>query len=303
MTPGDLTRDLGRALRNEASVPAAVATWLLGWQRLSGFSRALLLMKLGRDTRSVISGLDRVLGRDAPALAALLAVADRVGCSVVDAVDALAASIDERARDRAAAHAAATAARKSARAMVLMPLVGTPFLMLGGAPVFDGAGLGFLGISVALMYAGWRWIDRLVPDPPHDVPELLFCDLIACALAGGATPGDACSDVAALFPAVAKTPARRVRLGFTWPEALAMSNVAILRRAGLLLLRQERSGTPVAQELCLLTRSVRDGRRSAFDISLKAAPVRMIWPLVVCSLPAFSALTVVPLVRGIAGSL
>lgn len=303
MTAGDLTRDLAAALRGEASVRGAVASWVARWHQFPGFERAGHLVTLGCPIRSVVSELDRVLGREARALAALLDVADHSGCSAADVIDTLAASIDDREQDLVAGRAAATAARKSARAMVLMPLLGTPVLLLGGMPLTDAVGIGLAAIAIALMYAAWRWIDRLVPEPPDDDPALVLCDLVACALAGGFTPGHACSEIAPLLPRVTAGAARHLRLGFTWPEALVMSKNDILRRAGVLLLRQERSGTPVAQELTLLARGVRRRRRAAFDVIVKAAPVRMIWPLVVCSLPAFCALTLVPLVRGIARSL
>lgn len=295
-------RDLAGALRNELSVAAAVTSWVQRWRGEPGFARAARLVELGCRTRWVVSSLEGVFGLDARVLAALLRTAEETGASAADAVDRLAAALEDGERDRAAGQAAATAARKSARAMVLMPLLGTPLLLLGDVPVTDGTGVGLAAVAVALMYAGSRWVDRLVPRPQDDDAALHFCELVSCALVGGASPGRACSEVAPLVTPTAGA-ARLVRLGFTWPEALAGNSNEILRRAGLLLLRQERSGMSVAQELSLLTRDERSARRAAFDVKVRAAPVRMIWPLVACSLPAFCALTVIPLVRGIAGSM
>ena len=236
-------------------------------------------------------------------LAALLVVAERTGCPAAPSVDALANTIDRRARDRADGQAAATAARNSARAMVLMPVMATPLLLFPGVPLGDATGIGFATIAAALIYAGWRWIERLVPDPPLDDESVQFCELLACALAGGLGPSVACAEIAPLFPRLTSKAGHLVQVGLTWPEALARSAPGAAARAGALLEGMERSGTAAASELATLARERRAARRRAFDVAVRAAPVRMIWPLVACTLPAFCALSVVPLVRGIASSL
>lgn len=303
MTRGDAVRDLAAALRNENNVSAAVATWIERFGHAPSFARVARRLRLDCDAGRAFSGLAGVLGDDARALGALLHIAHRTGCSAAPAVEALAAAIDARARDRAAGQAAATAARNSARAMVLMPLLGLPPLVLAGVSIGDTSGIGFVFIAVGLMYAGWRWIERLIPDPPRDDDGVRFCELLACGLAGGLTPARACAEIAGLFPGLTEPARRLVDLGLTWPDALARSKQEVARRAGALVVRMQRSGTPVAAELTALARARRREVQHAFDIAVKAAPVRMIWPLVACSLPAFCALTVLPLVRGIASSL
>ncbi len=303
MSRGDALRELAAALRNEGSVRRALATWTERFNRLPAAAKTRRKLALGCDIGDAVRGLAPILGRDALSLGALLLVAERTGCPAVPAIETLAGVVDLRARERAAGQAAATAARNSVRAMALMPMLAAPLLLLAGVPLVDTTGLGFAAIAGALMYAGWRWIDHLVPDPPGDDEDVQFCELLAAALAGGLVPSVACMDIAPLFPRLTSRPARLVRLGLTWPEALARNAPGLARRAGELLLRVERSGSPVASELATLARERRLARRRAFDVAVKAAPVRMIWPLVACTLPAFCALTLVPLVRGVASSL
>ena len=299
----DLVRDLARALRSEHSVVAALASWTDRSRHIPAFARCHRRLRLGIGVLSAIAPLSAVLGDDATALGALLVAGHRTGAPVAPAIASLAAAIDARERDRDAAFSAATAARNSARVMVLMPALAAPLLAFGGLPVSDATGIGSAAGAGALMYAAWRWIDRLVPTPPADDDGTRFCELLACALAGGLHPATACAEVASLFPEPTRTPARLHRLGLTWPEALMRSEHQIVRDAGALLMRMERSGIPVARELSLIACERRLVRRRAFDVAVKAAPIRMIWPLVVCSLPAFCVLTVVPLARGIASSL
>lgn len=303
MTPGDVLRQLAAATRNEAGVRRAFGIWIQRLPHIPVAVTARRRLALGCDLGDVARELDPIFGDDAVSLAALLVVAERTGCPAAPSVDALADAIDQRARDRADGQAAATAARNSARAMVLMPVVAAPLLLLAGVPLGDVTGIGFATIAGALIYAGWRWIERLVPDPPGDDESVQFCELLVCALAGGLGPSVACAEIAPLFPRLTSKGARLVRVGLTWPEALARTAPGVAARAGALLERMERSGTPVASELATLARDRRDARRRAFNVAVRAAPVRMIWPLVACTLPAFCALTVVPLVRAIASSL
>ena len=73
----------------------------------------------------------------------------------------------------------------------------------------------------------------------------------------------------------------------TCPEVRSL--VRALRRA-------ERYGTPVAPVMVAQAREVRGRRRVAAEEAARAAPVRMLFPLVLCFLPAFLLLTVAPIV-------
>ena len=60
--------------------------------------------------------------------------------------------------------------------------------------------------------------------------------------------------------------------------------------------RAERYGTSVAVTLVAQARELRAKRRAAVEEAARAAPVKMLFPLVVCFLPAFILLTVAPVV-------
>ena len=62
------------------------------------------------------------------------------------------------------------------------------------------------------------------------------------------------------------------------------------------LRRSERLGTSVSSTLVVLARDMRERRRAAAEEEARGAPVRMLFPVIVCFLPAFVLLTIVPVV-------
>ena len=76
-------------------------------------------------------------------------------------------------------------------------------------------------------------------------------------------------------------------------EGAPVAEVRSLVRA---LERAERYGTSVAATLVAQAREIRSRRRASIEESARAAPVKMLFPLVVCFLPAFVLLTVAPVV-------
>jgi tight adherence protein C len=60
--------------------------------------------------------------------------------------------------------------------------------------------------------------------------------------------------------------------------------------------RAERYGTSIAVTLVSQAREIRAKRRAAVEEAARAAPIKMLFPLVVCFLPAFILLTVAPVV-------
>jgi Flp pilus assembly protein TadB len=67
-----------------------------------------------------------------------------------------------------------------------------------------------------------------------------------------------------------------------------------LRRLVGTLGRSESLGSPLSEELARLARDVREARRARATERARAAPVKMLFPLVFLVLPAFLLLTVVP---------
>lgn len=61
------------------------------------------------------------------------------------------------------------------------------------------------------------------------------------------------------------------------------------------LVAAERYGTPLGPSLELIARDLRDERRRHAEETIRRVPVKLIFPLVCCTLPAFMVLTIVPL--------
>jgi tight adherence protein C len=89
-----------------------------------------------------------------------------------------------------------------------------------------------------------------------------------------------------------------VELGARWREELGMVTERLglpdLRRAVAVLTRTETLGTSLMEATRELAADVRRSRRAAVAERARAAPVKMLFPLVFLVLPAFLLLTVVP---------
>jgi tight adherence protein C len=133
-----------------------------------------------------------------------------------------------------------------------------------------------------------------------EVPQLL--DLLAAASAAGlsAVAGLQRSASALRGPLGAELRASldAVDLGARWREELAgvTERLALpdLRRALAVLMRTETLGTSLTEATRELAADVRGSRRAAVAERARAAPVKMLFPLVFLVLPAFLLLTVVP---------
>jgi hypothetical protein len=61
-----------------------------------------------------------------------------------------------------------------------------------------------------------------------------------------------------------------------------------------LLVAAHRDGAPVVEPLTRLAGDLRADRRRAVEARARQVPVRLLFPLVLCSLPAFVLLAIVP---------
>ena len=69
------------------------------------------------------------------------------------------------------------------------------------------------------------------------------------------------------------------------------------------LVATERDGAPLAPTLERLALEVRRDRRRRAEEAARRLPVKLLFPLVLCTLPAFALLTLVPLVAGVLSSM
>ena len=136
----------------------------------------------------------------------------------------------------------------------------------------------------------------------RDALPLLLDRLATCVMAGMSmeralrtvTPGTAAPLRDALIDGL-----RGLDVGM--PRATIYERIAArgggeeLRRAMVVLARAERTGSSVADTLVALAREMLSRARAAAESEARTAPVKMLFPLALCFLPAFVLLTIVPI--------
>ena len=203
---------------------------------------------------------------------------------------------------RAAGPTAAVHVRS--RVLVALLAASVTALVLGGA-----VGL-CVGVLVAILLE--RWLRRL--EPAHVRARRLrltrelpwVADLLAAAVAGGASPEGALAAVAhATGPPLGeqlRAVTAAVQLGAHPRQAWSTADPA-LAGLGRAMVRAGERGTPAADQLSRLAEDLRAASRATSAAAVRAAAVQALAPLGACFLPAFLALAVLPMVSGIATQL
>ena len=156
--------------------------------------------------------------------------------------------------------------------------------------------------------AGWvarrRAADRRLAIRSEAAPAVL--DLLGAALLAGLNPHKAILRIAERAPEVLREDlglaAAVLRLGGTPAAALRAaadrSGLDELRAAAAAMEAAERWGAPPAEALAARAEALRSRTRLQAEAEAGRAAVRLAFPLVLCFLPAFVLLTVVPTVAG-----
>ncbi len=169
-----------------------------------------------------------------------------------------------------------------------------------------------LALAASWFLRFWWRGRRLAARRRHDlraaVPDLL--ELLVVLLRAGLTPVLAFRELASLAPSPLREPVRavvaRVDAGERFCDALAaLDELApgVLTTVVGVLAHADRHGEPLAPILDRLGTEARQERRRAAEIEARRLPVRLCFPLVCCTLPAFVVLTIVPLLLGTFSSL
>ena len=188
---------------------------------------------------------------------------------------------------------------------------------VGAGVVFAACLLPFGPLVAALgASAGWAWphlLDRRAAKARraalvNDLPEVV--DLLALALGAGlnvplavdAVGRRGTGPLSVEMAAAAEATRRGQRL------ADALDDVAVrcgdqVRPLVALLASGERYGVPLGESLDRLAVDVRGARRRQAEEVARRLPVKMLFPLVVCILPAFALLTLGPLLLTSLGDL
>jgi tight adherence protein C len=164
-----------------------------------------------------------------------------------------------------------------------------------------------LGWSAPVVRAGRaerRRLDALAADLPDVV------DLLVLAVGAGLTVGLALTEVARRGSGPLAAEVRRVvddagrgrRLADALDDLPAHAGEAVRPLVGALV-ASERYGAPLVAGLERLADEVRRDRRRRAEEAARKVPVKLLFPLVTCTLPAFGLLTVAPLVASAVRSL
>jgi tight adherence protein C len=125
-------------------------------------------------------------------------------------------------------------------------------------------------------------------------------DLLGVAVGAGCTPFQAVELAACWSPPrvarVLDSVVRSTALGLSFDGALqgAAERTPPVRRLTETLRTSARLGAPAAAALARLAQEVRADVRRRAEARARTVPVRLLFPLVFCVLPAFALLTVVP---------
>jgi tight adherence protein C len=171
-------------------------------------------------------------------------------------------------------------------------------------------------IAVALLVVGWfgrRWIAvrqraNAVRQVAANYPDAL--DLLVLSIRAGYMPADAVVEVTpflspALRPAFGAV-ATAMNSGERFADALSVLHTHLGPIAQPLvdsLSAADRYGLPLAPVLERLAFEARQQRRRDADANARELPVRLAMPMVLCTLPSFVLLAIVPLLLGALSSL
>ena len=297
---------LASLLRGGLTVTAALQEWHLSVPdgMRPGTERAGRLVRLGATPREAIEAAATSFGDDTDALRAALDLHAELGADPIPMLERAAEMVRRRADSDAAGRAAAAGAKLSGWMVGGLPLVSLPLLPMARAPLLDPAGLSLLFLGLSLTSVGMFWMSRLVPSArPADEPTALFADHVAASLHAGASLGTALDVVSRHPPETLRSALararRRVRLGESWPGALAATDREAFAGLVATLQRAQRLGASPSSALEAFARSRRAVAARAFEREVRRAPVLMVLPLVLCVLPAFGLLALVPFLRGL----
>jgi tight adherence protein C len=175
-------------------------------------------------------------------------------------------------------------------------------LVIGVAVVVSPlAAVACLWAAVAWRVWSWRAARRRDEALVIDLlPDLI--DLFRLAVGAGCTAAEAVAAVQRRAPPRARTALREVMQAFERGASLADALVELPGQLGdparplaAGLARALRDGTPLLGALDRLGADSRRARRRQADLRARRLPVALLFPLVLCTLPAFALLTIAPL--------
>lgn len=186
-----------------------------------------------------------------------------------------------------------------------------PWVIVAGAATVITPVLGVIAVIAAAIWRRWSQVRsraRARRRCATDFPDAL--DLMVLSIRAGYLPAQAIVEIepflaSSLRPAFAVV-GDAMRSGSRFAEALGELRTRIGPIAQPLvdsLSAADRYGLPLAPVLERLSFEARQQRRRDTDAAARELPVRLAMPLVLCTLPSFVLLAIVPLLLGALSSL
>lgn len=186
-----------------------------------------------------------------------------------------------------------------------------PWVIVAGAAAVFSPGVGVIAVIAPVIWRRWSRVQsgaRARRRCATDFPDAL--DLMVLSIRAGYLPAQAIVEIepflaSSLRPAFAVV-GDAMRGGSRFAEALGELRTRIGPIAQPLvdsLSAADRYGLPLAPVLERLSFEARQQRRRDTDAAARELPVRLAMPLVLCTLPSFVLLAIVPLLLGALSSL
>ena len=309
---------MARSLRSGASLPTAVeeTSEAVGAPLAEGLGEIATIAGRGRPLALAIERwANATRGDGVPLAAAALALGAELGGTAARSLDAVADTLRDRNAVRNEVRALSTQARASAAVIALAPIVFSAVVALADPSsvvflVTSPFGLTCLVLGVVLDALGGWWMRRIVQRAGRERDPVAAetadtIDLFVLALGAGLNLRLAVEAVARRTPptwaAALSGVAERVDRGSRVTDALDAVPDDLGPAARPLvraLTGAERYGTPLLPTLERLALDARLDRRRRAEEAARRVPVKLLFPLVLCVLPAFGLLTIAPLLAG-----
>jgi Flp pilus assembly protein TadB len=314
---------MARSLRSGSSLRLAIAEASASAPAPLGEGLAGVADVVGRG-RPLTAALDRwsntTRGDGVPLAAAALGLAAELGGAAARSLDGVADTLRDRNAARREVRALSAQARASAAVIGGAPVA---FLVIvaaadpGAIAFLVGSSVGWLCLAsgLGLDALGAWWMRRIVARAGVDrdavaAQQADVIDLFVLAFGAGLNLRLALTAVARRAPsawaATLGDAVDQVDRGQRVADALDALPITLGEPARPLvrvLAGAERYGTPLLPALDRLAFDARLDRRRRAEEAARRVPVKLLFPLVLCVLPAFGMLTVAPLLAGALESL
>lgn len=186
-----------------------------------------------------------------------------------------------------------------------------PWMILAVITSVFSPHLGLVSVIAPLIWLRWARVrrrTRAARDIVHDLPDAL--DLLVLSIRAGYLPAQAIVEIIPFLPRPLQPSFTAVdeamRGGDRFADALGRLRAQlgpVVQPLVDSLSAADRYGLPLAPVLERLSLEARQQRRRDTEAAARELPVRLAMPLVLCTLPSFVLLAIVPLLLGALSSL